>query len=50
MWTTRASRSASESFHVAPVSPAGLAEYTQFAVMVGKAQRVAEGWVRREHG
>jgi hypothetical protein len=37
---------ASERFHVALVSPAGVAQHTQFAVMVGEARRVAEGWVR----
>ena len=37
---------ASERFHDALVSPAGAAQHTQFAVTVGEARRVAEGWVR----
>ena len=50
-WFARVSRvklpnRASERFHVALVSPNGLAQHTQFAVMVGEARRVAEGWVR----
>jgi hypothetical protein len=50
-WFARVSRvklpnRASERFHVALVSPSGVAQHTQFAVMVGEARRVAEGWVR----
>ena len=40
---------ASERFHIALVSPAGVAQHTQFAGMVGEARRVAEGWVRGKH-
>jgi hypothetical protein len=40
---------ASERFQVALVSPAGVAKWTQFALMVGEARRVAEGWVRGKH-
>jgi hypothetical protein len=39
-----------ERFHIALVSPHGVAQYTQFAVMVGEARRVAEGWVRGKQG
>jgi hypothetical protein len=53
-WFARVSRMklpsrASERFHVALVSPAGVAQHTRFAVMVGEARRVAEGWIRGEH-
>jgi hypothetical protein len=37
---------ATEPFHVALISQTGVAQYTTFAVMVGEARRVAEGWVR----
>jgi hypothetical protein len=53
-WYARVSRvklaaRASEPFHVALVSPTGVAQHTQYAVMVGEARRVAGGWVRGKH-
>jgi hypothetical protein len=50
-WHARVSRlfipaRGTDRFHVALITPAGVALYTQMAVMVGEARRVAEGWVR----
>ena len=39
-------RERGDRFHIALISPAGVALYVQFASMVGEARRVAEGWVR----
>ena len=39
-----------DRFHIALISPAGVALYVQFASMVGEARRVAEGWVNAKQG
>ena len=39
-----------DRYHVALISPAGVALYVQFASMVGEARRVAEGWVHAKQG
>ena len=50
-WCARVARMqrpgrAMDRYHIALISPAGVALYVQFASMVGEARRVAEGWVR----
>jgi hypothetical protein len=39
-----------DRYHIALISPAGVALYVQFASMVGEARRVAEGWVHGKQG